>query len=81
MKLQKSSEVKYTREKNKVEISGDAKDVKRQIWFDLISSRVIQIALIILFILILKSSGADQSVFMYWPKKTVSISLIMFCYC
>lgn len=39
-KKSKSSCVTYKREKNNIEISGDANDVKRLIWTDMISAKL-----------------------------------------
>ncbi len=41
MKRTSQTPITYKREKNKVEISGDPADVKRPMWFDLISSRLL----------------------------------------
>lgn len=50
MATKKSNPVVYKREKDKVEISGDADCVKWQIWFDLISARLFWIGLAIILL-------------------------------
>ncbi len=48
MKASKETLVTYKREKDKVEISGDGKDVKVLIWTDMITSKLWIILVIIL---------------------------------
>lgn len=56
MGLQGKKKIYYKREKGKVELSGSGNNIKWQIWFDLVSSRLIVI-LIILVILFSSKEG------------------------
>ncbi len=47
MKLVKSTKVEYKREKNKVEIFGESNHTHWQIWFDLISNKILYFFLLI----------------------------------
>lgn len=40
MVIKKETLITYKRDKDKVEISGDPKDIKGLIWFDMVSSRL-----------------------------------------
>ena len=70
----KSNEKKHTgpikskRDKDKVEITGEAGQVRWQIWFDLVSSRLLQLAPIILLLCILPKAGW-VTLAMQWLKK------------
>ncbi len=56
MKTSKQSLVTYKREKDKVEISGDAKDTKGLMWADMISSKLWILLVIVLLFTIPKAS-------------------------
>jgi hypothetical protein len=56
MDLQGNNKIYYKREKGKIELAGSGSTVKRQIWFDLISSRLIVI-LIIVAVLVSPKTG------------------------
>ncbi len=69
MKSKKQSPITYKREKNKVEISGEPKDTKWLIWFDLISSKFWIVPLIVLLFTIPKASFLP--LVWVWVKKQV----------
>lgn len=48
MATKRKSQITYKRNKSKIEISGDPKDVKAQVWADLLLSRLLWIAPVIL---------------------------------
>jgi hypothetical protein len=47
MKLVKSTKVEYKREKNKVEIIGESNHTHWQIWFDLVSNKILYFFLLL----------------------------------
>lgn len=67
MDLQGKKKIRYKREKGKVELSGSGNNIKWQIWFDLVSSRLIVI-LIILVILFSSKEGLAILLFKYLQK-------------
>ena len=68
MKKNIQAPIKYKRDKDKVEITGEAGQVRWQIWFDLVSSRLLQLAPIILLLCILPKAGW-VTLAMQWLKK------------
>lgn len=57
MKLVKSTKVEYKREKNRVEIIGESNHTHWQIWFDLISNKLLYFFLLVALLLSESSSG------------------------
>jgi len=47
---QKRSPMKYKRDKKGVEISGDPDQIKWQVWFDLVSSRLFWVILVVVLL-------------------------------
>jgi hypothetical protein len=70
MKLVKSKKVEYKREKNKVEIIGESNHTHWQIWFDLISNRVLYFFLL-LAIFFSESPYDVVSVIIKWVVKNL----------
>lgn len=54
---QKRTPLHYSRNKGRVEIDGDPKEVKPMIWFDLLTSRLIWIAITIILLVVLPKSS------------------------
>ena len=50
MKSEQKKQVKYKREKNKVEIEGDGNHVYWQIWFDLVTNKLLYFFFLFVFI-------------------------------
>lgn len=67
MDLQGNNKIYYKREKGKIELKGSGRTVKSQIWFDLISSRLI-IVLIIVAILVSPETGIVAILLKYLHK-------------
>ena len=68
MKANQKSPVTYKRDKGKVEITGEAKQVKWQIWFDLISSRLLWVIVIIVLACTLPKTAWVPALWQ-WLKK------------
>lgn len=58
----------YKRDKHGVEISGDPKDTKWPIWFDLVSSRLLWLVVFII-LLIVVPNASFAPVLWQWAKK------------
>lgn len=69
MENKKQSPVTYKREKDKVEITGNPKDTKGLIWFDMICSKLWIILVIVLLLTIPKASFLP--LLWVWVKKKV----------
>lgn len=75
MKHTKQTSITYKREKGKMEISGDPKDVKGHIWFDQISSRLVSmIPAVLLFWKLPMLSWLTGG----WLKSKIPFFLILF---
>lgn len=61
MKKEQTNQVVYKRDKNKVEITGNSKDTKWPIWFDLVSSRL---AILLVLITVLQACPTNQVLLM-----------------
>lgn len=68
MKSKKQTPMVYKRDKFKVEISGDPKDTKWPVWFDLLSSRLLWVTMIII-LLIITPKVSLVPVLWEWLKK------------
>lgn len=75
MKSEKQSPVVYKREKNKVEISGDPKDIKGLMWVDMITSKLWIVFMIVLLFTVPKASFIP--LLWQWIKKQIPF-LILF---
>lgn len=75
MKSEKQSPVVYKREKNKVEISGDPKDIKGLMWVDMITSKLWIVFMIVLLFTVPKASFIP--LLWQWVKKQIPF-LILF---
>jgi hypothetical protein len=74
MITEKRTPIVYKREKSKVEISGDPRDVKFLIWIDLILSHLKSIIpVIILLCMVPKISIIDPKVKWLWKRRTFLI--------
>ena len=50
MAKEKQTPIEYKREKDKIEIRGDAADVKSMIWYDLLLNKLLQILRLFFFL-------------------------------
>jgi hypothetical protein len=75
MATNKQTPIKYKREKDKMEITGDPSDIKWPMWFDLVSSRLFK-AIVAIIILITVSRASLSPAMLEWLKKL--LSLLMF---
>lgn len=75
MKSEKQSPVVYKRDKNKVEISGDPKDIKGLMWLDIITSKLWIVFIIVLLFTVPKASFIP--LLWQWVKKQIPF-LILF---
>ena len=75
MKKKKQRLVTYKREKEKVEISGDVTDTKALMWFDMISSRLWIILVIVLLFTIPKASFLP--LLWEWLKKQAPFLILL----
>lgn len=48
--MKKNNQMIYKRDKNKVEISGESDEVKWPMWFDLISTRLFWVVLVVILL-------------------------------
>lgn len=69
MKSEKQSPVVYKRDKNKVEISGDPKDIKGLMWLDMITSKLWIVFMIVLLFTVPKASFIP--LLWQWVKKQI----------
>jgi hypothetical protein len=75
MKSEKQNPVVYKRDKNKVEISGDPKDIKGLMWLDMITSKLWIVLVIVLLFTVPKASFVP--LLWEWIKKQTPF-LILF---
>jgi hypothetical protein len=76
MKTSKSNLVTYKREKGKVEITGEADQIKNQVWFDLITSRLMWLVLIIVLLIIAPKTSWVPLVWQ-WLKKQIPLLILL----
>ncbi len=65
MKLEQKKQVKYKREKNKVEINGDSNHVYWQIWFDLVTNKLLYFFLLFVLVFCQSPSNIISFIIMY----------------
>ncbi len=70
MAIKKSTLITYKRDKDKIEITGDPKDIKWPIWFDLVSSRVLWV-LFVVALLFTVPKASIIPVLWQWVKKLI----------
>jgi len=75
MKAEKQIPVVYKRDKNKVEISGEPKDIKGLMWLDMITSKLWIVLVVILLFTVPKASLLP--LLWQWVKKQLPF-LILF---
>lgn len=65
----------YKREKDKVEITGEPEDTKGLMWFDLISSRLIWIVLVVV-LLFIAPKASFVPILWQWVKKQIPFMML-----
>lgn len=75
MAIKKSTLITYKREKDKVEITGDSEDTKGLMWFDLISSRLIWIVLVVV-LLFVAPKASFVPILWQWIKKQIPFMML-----
>jgi len=76
MKTAKPSRIVYRRDKGKVEISGDSEQVKWQIWFDLISTRLLWVVFTVILLWTIPHT-AWMPIVWHWLTRQIPL-LILF---
>lgn len=76
MKALKSNLVTYKREKGKVEITGEADQIRNQVWFDLITSKLMWVALFIILLVIVPKASWLPLVWQ-WLKKQLPFLILL----
>ena len=73
--MKKNSQMIYKRDKGKIEISGEPEEVRLPMWFDLISTRLVWIILIVVLLFTIPKLSWIPIV-LQWLKK--SLPLLIF---
>ncbi len=66
----------YKREKDKVEITGEPEDTKGLMWFDLVSSRMIRIVLVVV-LLYIAPKASFVPILWQWVKKQIPFMILL----
>lgn len=74
MAIKKSTLITYKRDKDKIEITGDPKDIKWPMWFDLVSSRVLWV-LFVVALLFTVPKASIIPVLWQWVKKLLPFTI------
>lgn len=79
MKVKKpiSSPVMYKRDKGKVEITGEPEQVKWQIWFDLVSSKILWLVLLIVLLSTVPKAGWLPVIWQWVKKHLFLLTLLL----